>query len=111
MRDGPSGNRQIPESPLIVADSVGVSGDWPLRQHFGGDHWSIRTSAFLRAFAQKDQAAQKFDGTYTMEGNVLALERAGGGSLVAEITPAADGKFNFKMVGAPEDDQGLTFQK
>ncbi len=46
-----------------------------------------------------------------MEGNVLALERTGGGSLVAEITPAESGKFNFKMVGAPEDDQGLTFQK
>jgi len=66
---------------------------------------------FTWSFAQKDEAAQKFDGTYTMEGNVLALERTGGGSLVAEITPAASGKFNFKMVGAPEDDQGLTFQK
>lgn len=66
---------------------------------------------FTWSFAQKDEAAQKFDGTYTMEGNVLALERTGGGSLVAEITPAESGKFNFKMVGAPEDDQGLTFQK
>ncbi len=32
---------------------------------------------FTWSFAQKDQAAQKFDGTYTMEGNVLALERTG----------------------------------
>ena len=43
--------------------------------------------------------------------NVLALERKDGGSLVAEITPDSDGNFNFRMLGAPDEDQGLDFSK
>ena len=68
-------------------------------------------STFNWSFAQKGQPAQAFGGTYTVEGNVLALERKDGGSLIAEVTPAGDSKFNFKMLGAPEDDKGLDFQK
>lgn len=96
--------------PVEVATLVGT---WNAARPDGSrfDLNLTQDAKFTWSFASKDQAAQKFDGTYTMEGNVLALERAGGGSLVAEITPAANGKFNFKMVGAPEDDQGLTFQK
>ncbi len=66
---------------------------------------------FTWNFAQKDQKAQEFDGTYSLEGNVLALERKDGGSLIAELTPSDDAKFNFKLLGAPEDDPGLDFGK
>ena len=42
---------------------------------------------------------------------MLALERKDGGSLIAEVTPGGDAKFNFKMLGGPADDPGLDFSK
>ena len=66
---------------------------------------------FTWGFAPKDQAAQEFGGTYSVEGNVLALERKDGGSLIAEVTPAGATKFNFKLLGAPGDDPGLDFSR
>ena len=66
---------------------------------------------FTWSFTVKGQPAQEFGGTYSVEENVLALERKDGGSLVAEITPDNNGKFNFRMLGAPEEDHGLDFSK
>ena len=66
---------------------------------------------FTWSFTQKDQAAQEFSGTYTVESNVLALERKDGGALVGEITPGDAGKFNFRMLGADDTDKGLDFEK
>lgn len=68
-------------------------------------------SKFTWSFTQKGQAAQGFGGTYTVEANVLALERTNGGSLIAEITPGGAAKFNFKMLGAPDEDPGLDFNR
>lgn len=66
---------------------------------------------FTWSFTPKDQAAQEFGGTYTVEQNVIVLERKDGGSLIAEVTPVDSGKFNFRMLGAAEDDEGLEFSK
>ena len=52
---------------------------------------------------------QEFSGTYTVEGDVLALERKDGGSLIGEVTPEGAKKFNFRLVGAPAEDKGLDF--
>ena len=66
---------------------------------------------FTWSFTQKDQAPQEFGGTYTVESNVLALERKDGGALVGEITLGDAGKFNFRMLGADDSDKGLDFEK
>ena len=66
---------------------------------------------FTWSFAQTDQPATEFSGTYTVDKNVLALERKDGGALIAEITPGEVGKFNFRMLGADETDKGLDFAK
>jgi hypothetical protein len=42
---------------------------------------------------------------------VLALQRKNGGSLIAEVTPGGAGNFNFKLLGGPADDPGLTFNR
>ena len=41
---------------------------------------------FTWSFTQKDQAPQEFSGTYTVETNVLALERKDGGALTVSYT-------------------------
>jgi hypothetical protein len=66
---------------------------------------------FTWTFTSNQQAPQTFDGTYTLEGNVIALERKGGGSLIAEITSSDGTRFNFKLAGAPAEDPGLNFAK
>lgn len=66
---------------------------------------------FTWSFTPKDQAAQEFGGTYTVEENVIVLERKDGGSLIAEVSPVDAGKFNFRLLGAAEDDKGLEFSK
>ena len=64
---------------------------------------------FKWSFTQKDQTAQEFEGTYTVQGNVLSIERKNGGSLIAQITPSGATKFNFRLLDAPNDDPGLDF--
>lgn len=54
---------------------------------------------------------QEFDGTYTIDGNVIALERKDGGSLIAGIVPDGDNKFKFKLLGSPKEDPGLDFSR
>ena len=88
-------------------------GSWKAARADGSKFDLNLTSAstFTWSFTPQGQPAQAFDGTYTVEGNVLALERKDGGSLIAEVTPAGDSRFNFKMLGAPAEDLGLDFQK
>ena len=67
-------------------------------------------ATFHWKFTQK-KTVQEFGGTYTVEDNVLALERKDGGSLIAGLVPNGEQKFNFKLLGAPQEDPGLTFTK
>ena len=108
----PVGDQAARPTPKPI-DAATLVGTWNATRADGSrfDLNLTQDAKFTWSFAQKDQAAQKFDGAYTVEGNVLALERQGGGTLVAEITPSPDGKFNFRMLGAPDDDKGLNFQK
>lgn len=61
-------------------------------------------------FAPKGQKPTEFGGTYTIDGAILALESKEGGSLIAGVVQD-DGKFNFKLIGAPKEDPGLNFTK
>jgi len=54
---------------------------------------------------------EEFDGTYKYESNELALQRNDGGALIAGVVPHGDQKFNFKLLGAPQEDPGLTFTR
>ena len=92
-------------------DPTTLVGTWKAARADGStfDLTLTNDANFTWRFAPKNQAAVEFGGTYTVEGNVLALERQGGGALIAEVTPHSRGKFNFKLVGAPDDDPGLNF--
>ena len=67
-------------------------------------------ATFHWKFTQK-KTVQEFGGTYTVEDNVLALERKDGGSLIAGVVPNGEQQFNFKLLGAPQEDPGLNFTK
>jgi tetratricopeptide (TPR) repeat protein len=65
-------------------------------------------SSFTWKFSQK-QKTSEFSGTYSVEGNLLVLNRKDGSSLIGQVTPNSQKKFNFKMLGGPSDDPGLNF--
>jgi tetratricopeptide (TPR) repeat protein len=68
---------------------------------------------FTWKFSVPKQKGDEFSGTYTTDGPVLILQRdgGGGGALPGVVTFDGDGKFNFRMVGAPPEDKGLDFGK
>ncbi len=107
---------QPPDSTRPAANPVDPSillGTWRAARPDGSQFSLILTNdaKFTWSFTPKGQPAQSFGGTYSVDGNVLALERKDGGSLIAEVTLGGASKFNFKMVGAPDDDPGLDFSK
>lgn len=109
--------QQPPQEPTRPAaqpvDPATLMGTWKAARPDGSkfDLTLTNDAKFTWSFAQKGQAAQAFGGNYSVEGNVLALERKDGGSLIAEVTPAGEAKFNFKLLGAPSDDPGLDFSR
>ncbi len=92
-------------------DPATLVGSWSASRDDGSQFaLSLTNNAtFTWNFSQKGRPPQELTGKYTLEADVLALEGTDGGSLVATITPGADKHFNFKLLGAPEEDPGLTF--
>ena len=116
----PSGQPQGTVAPNTAAtptpppvDPATLVGKWHAARPDGSQFdMTINSDAtFTWKFTQKGGQPQEFGGTYTVEGNVLALERKDGGSLIAGIVPEGSGKFNFKLIGAPPEDTGLEFSK
>lgn len=63
--------------------------------------WSVNTKGKVDAF----------DGTFTLDNDMLMLERGQGGALLGKVTPISEKSFNFRIVGSPTGDPGLTFKR
>ena len=100
----------IPAVKLI--DPAMLLGVWNASRDDGSKfEMSLTKDAMFNWKFTQGKTVQEFGGTYKVEGNVLALERKDGGSLVAGIVPDGDQKFNFKLLGAPKEDPGLNFSR
>jgi tetratricopeptide (TPR) repeat protein len=109
---------QVPEdaatqvAPVVrPVDAAALVGTWKATRPDESQFTLALTAdnKFTWAFQPKSQPAQSFGGTYSVEGNVLALERTGGGSLIAEVVVDGQSKLNFRLLGSSPDDQGLDF--
>jgi tetratricopeptide (TPR) repeat protein len=103
----------VAAAPARGIDPASLVGTWNATRE-GGESFSLvldNDSNFKWNFAQGTNPPSQFVGKYTMEGNVLALERREGGSMIAQVTPDANGNFNFRLVGAPTSDAGLAFTR
>lgn len=92
-------------------DPAALAGSWKAKRDDGSEfELTIRNdSTFTWSFSNPQQKQpSRFEGKYSIQGNVLSLERNGGGGMLAEIV-LRDGRFNFKPVGAPPEDPGLDF--
>lgn len=106
---------QPPTEPQPAARSIDPAmlvGSWSAARDDGSKFELTLTKegTFTWRFSQKE-TVQEFGGKYKLEGNVLALERKEGGSLIATVKPDGDERFNFRMLGAPSEDTGLDFHR
>ena len=104
-----------PAQPDVSTEAIDPSmlvGTWSASRDDGSQFQLVlnQDGTFQWNFTQKEMK-NDFTGHYTVHGNVLALERNDGGSLVATITPGDKQEFNFKLVGAPPTDPGLDFHQ
>jgi len=105
-----SGEGQV-ASEMPTIDPSMLTGGWKATREDGSTFNLTLTedAKFVWSFAAANQPPQEFGGTYSLEGNIIALERESGGALIAEVTPDGNGRFNFRIVGSPENDKGLQF--
>jgi len=122
MISKPSADQSIATPPLPTGGAASTTqpvdpsmlvGTWAASRDDGSQFALSLTQdeQFTWKFTPKGQKPQEMAGKYTLDGEVLALETEEGGALVATVTPGAGEKFNFKLVGASEEDPGLNFSR
>lgn len=106
-----TGAENQPELPPIDKDLL--PGRWSASRPDGSKFALTMTDEgqFTWKFSAPKQKGDEFSGTYTIDGPVLMLQRAGGGALTGVATFDGNNQFNFKMVGGPPEDKGLDFGK
>jgi tetratricopeptide (TPR) repeat protein len=93
-------------------DPASLVGAWRANRDDGSKfEMTLTKDAGFNWKFTRNKTVEEFGGTYTVDGNVLALERKEGGSLLAGVVPNGEQKFNFKLLGAPQEDPGLNFSK
>jgi tetratricopeptide (TPR) repeat protein len=99
------------DTAIAVVDPEQLVGAWSSTRDDASEFDLTLTEDgnFTWTFAGRDQKAQGFEGTYTVDQNVLVLERKDGGSLMAEVSVRDTEGFNFRLLGTSEDDKGLEF--
>ncbi|MGV3607828.1 MAG: tetratricopeptide repeat protein [Planctomycetaceae bacterium] len=100
-----------PEVKLPPISMEAVGGDWKASRTDGSafELNLMKDKTFTWKFV-KDGKADEFGGTYSTEGSLLILQSKDGSVMVGQISAASADGFNFKLVGAPSDDPGLSFK-
>ncbi len=110
----PENDRGVEVPPKPAADiQLDITGDWTATRPDGGKIGLgvKQDGGFVWSVADKAGKKDSFDGTFSLEDNVLILERKSGGALMGRVTALADNKFQFKVLGGGDTDPGLTFTK
>jgi len=106
----PTAESTIPASTVkIPVDSV--VGQWTATSQ--GSRFTLdiaKDGNFTWTYAKGSQV-QTVKGVFALDGDTLALEPESGGTMLAQITPPANGAMKFAMLGAPPGDPGLAFTK
>jgi tetratricopeptide (TPR) repeat protein len=102
-----------PSSTGRTVDPSTLRGAWTASRDDGAQFaLSLgNDETFVWKYTQQGGKPLELTGSYTVEGNVLALEGMDGGSLIATVTPGPGTTFNFKLLGAPAEDPGLNFRR
>ncbi|MBA4189813.1 MAG: hypothetical protein C0467_17665 [Planctomycetaceae bacterium] len=111
---GVEGTQVTPKDPPTAVDvKLDLTGAWIATRPDGGTISLVTTKegGFTWTVTDKGGKKDSFDGTFTLEADLLILERKSGGALMGRITVLAANKFLFKVLGGGASDPGLTFAK
>jgi tetratricopeptide (TPR) repeat protein len=123
ITNGPAPAQPIQGTPpqenpnLKPIDATVMVGQWHATRDDGSnfDFTMTPDKNFNWKFSQtqKGQPAQngEFTGTFGVEKALLILQRKEGGAMIGEVTMDGNNKFNFKLLGGPPSDPGLTFTR
>ena len=103
-----------PKEPEPAKDiQLDITGNWKAPKPGGGTiGLTIQADgSFVWSIEDKSGKKDSFDGTFTLDEDLMALNRKSGGALMGKLTALAENSFLFKMVGGPPNDPGLTFKK
>lgn len=103
-------NKPIAEPKAV--DPAALVGQWTA-QRPDNSKFEFRLAADKTFTWKVDQQGQTetLNGTYDVEKDLLALESDKAGGMVGHVSVESNDQFKFKLLGAPQDDEGLTFKK
>ena len=95
-----------------LADPVALVGTWHASRSDGSkfEFNLLADKTYVWNF-QLQQRNESFSGTYRVEKAVLVLQRKEGGAMLGQVAFDGKDRFNFKLLGAPPEDTGLTFSR
>jgi tetratricopeptide (TPR) repeat protein len=101
------------EEPKPAAEvNLDITGSWLATRKDGGTiGLTIQPDGKFTWAADVNKKKETFGGSFAVEDDVLLLERSSGGALTGHVVPLANDKFNFRIIGSPDADPGLTFVK
>ena len=103
----------IAAAPAVIPiDPAMILGSWQATRDDGSKfELTLKSDQTFNWKVVLSGKSEEFGGTYQIEGNVLGLQRKEGGALVAGLVLDGSNKFNFKLLGSPQEDPGLNFSK
>jgi len=106
-------NAALATEKLMQNIQLDITGSWKSDLSDGGSIvLNIRKDGgFAWEVNGKSRKKDSFEGTFTLEGPLLVLERSSGGALIGRIKALSENSFQFKVVGGSEEDKGLEFRK
>ena len=101
-----------PDDADATAPVVSLPGHWRAEPEAGvvidlrltdqsGFTWTVN----------RDGQANEIKGQYSINGPLLILEDPQGEAMLARLLPQGEDRFQFVLLGSPEQDRGLTFQR
>jgi tetratricopeptide (TPR) repeat protein len=101
-----------PPAAAPAADvQLDIKGTWKAGRPDGGSvNLTMQDDGKFKWIAAGKGKTETIDGKFTLENDLLILERSAGGLLVGRVTPTTPNSFTFKLLGTPASDPGLTFQ-
>jgi len=107
--------QQAEAQPALKASSVdpaALVGNWHASRSDGSKfEFNLLADKTYAWNFKLQQRNESFSGTYGVEKAVLVLQRKEGGAMLGQVAFDGKDRFNFKLLGAPPEDTGLTFSR
>ncbi len=100
------------KTPAVVIAPEQILGEWKADGSRGEEyHLTLTADSLFQWTYARGGKTETVNGSYSLDGDSLALQPAGGGVMVARLTSPSDDAFHFTMLGGDDNDPGLEFRK